>query len=56
MLQETRTLHNDQRLNPRRRYDSKYIHALNIGALQHMRQLVTALKGVIDNNTIIVRL
>ena len=31
------------------------IYALNIGALQYRRQMLTALKGEIDSNTIIVR-
>ena len=30
------------------------IYAPNIGALQHIRQMLTAIKGEIDSNTIIV--
>ena len=30
------------------------IYALNIGALQYIRQMLTAIKGEIYNNTIIV--
>ena len=30
------------------------IYAPNIGAPQHIRQMLTAIKGVIDSNTIIV--
>ena len=52
MLQETgRTLHNDQGIHPRRRYN---IYAPNIGAPQYIRQLLTAIKEEINSNTIIV--
>ena len=30
------------------------IHAPNIGALQHVRQMLTSMKGEINSNTIIV--
>ena len=30
------------------------IYALNIGALQYVRQILTSMKGEINNNTIIV--
>ena len=30
------------------------IHALNIGALQYVRQMLASMKGEINNNTIIV--
>ena len=30
------------------------IHAPNIGAAQHVRQMLTSMKGEINNNTIIV--
>ena len=47
-------LHNDQRINPRRRYNNcKYIYAANIGALQYVRPMLTIMKGEINNNTII---
>jgi len=32
----------------------KYIYAPNIGALQYVRQMLTSMKGEINNNTIIV--
>ena len=32
------------------------IHASNIGAPQYVRQMLTSMKGEINNNTIIVRL
>ena len=48
------TLHNDQRINPRRRYNNyKYI-CTNIGAPQYVRQMLTSMTGEINNNTIIV--
>ena len=31
------------------------IYALNIGVLQYVRQMLTSMKGEINNNTIIVR-
>ena len=47
-------LHNDQRINPRRRYSNyKYI-CTQQGAPQHVRQMLTSMKGEINNNTIIV--
>ena len=50
-----RTLHNDQGINPRRRYNNyKYIYAPNIGTPQYIRQLLTAKKEEIDSNTLIV--
>ena len=55
MLQETRTLHNDQGINPRRRYNNyKYI-CTQRRAPQYIRQLLTAVKEEIDSNTVIVR-
>ena len=49
------TLHNDQRINPRRRYNNyKYIYVPNIGVPQYVRQMLTSMKGEINNNTIIV--
>jgi len=50
---QTRALHNDQRINPRRRYNN-YKCAPNIGALQYVRQMLTSMKGEINKNTIIV--
>ena len=46
------TFCNDQRINPRRRYNS-YINATKIGSPQYVRQLLKALKREIGNNTII---
>ena len=51
---QRRPLHNDQGINPRRRYNNLNIYALNIGAPQYIRQRVTIIKGEIDGNTIIV--
>ena len=34
--------------------DVTIIHASNIGALQYVRQMLTSMKGEINNNTIIV--
>ena len=48
-----RTLHNDQRINPRRRHNS-YNYMCNKGASQYVRQMLTCMKGEISNNTIIV--
>ena len=55
LWKETRTLHNDQRINPRRRYKNyKYIYAPSIGALQYVRQMLTNMKRETNSNTIIV--
>ena len=54
LLQETRILHNDQGINPRRYNNCKYLHTRSIGAPQYIRQMLTAIKGEIDSNTIIV--
>ena len=55
LKRQRRTLHNDQRINPRRIYNNyKYIYALNTGAPQYVRQVLTSMKGEINNNTIIV--
>ena len=51
---QRKTLHNDQRINPRRRYKIINIYAPNIGAPQYVRQMLTSMKGEIYNNTIIV--
>ena len=49
-----RTLHNDQRINPRRRYNNyKYIHTQH-RSTANVRQMLTNMKGEINNNTIIV--
>ena len=49
-----RTLHNDQKINPRGRYTIINIYAPNIGAPQYVRQMLKSMKGEINNNTIIV--
>ena len=49
-----RTLHNDQGINPRRYNNYKYIYAPNIGTPNYIRQILTAIKGEIDSNTILV--
>ena len=52
---QRRTLHNHQRINPRRRYNNcKYIYTPNIGAPQCLRQILTDIKGEIDSNIIIM--
>ena len=49
---QRRTLHNDQRVNPRRRYNNyKYICTQH---MQYVRQMLTSMKGEINSNTIIV--
>ena len=47
------TLHNDQRINPRR-YNNINIYAPNIGARQYVRQMLMSMKEEINSNTIIV--
>ena len=52
---QRRTLHNDQRINPRRRYNNyKYICTQHRSTTQYVRQMLTSMKGEINNNTIIV--
>ena len=47
------SLHNDQRINPRRRYNNyKYIYTQHGSTA--VRQMLTSMKGEINNNTIIV--
>ena len=41
-------------INPRRRITIINIFAPNIGAPQYVRQMLTSMKGEINNNTIIV--
>ena len=54
MLQETRTLHNDQGINPRRRYNNyKYICTQHRSTSIHKASL-TAIKEEIDCNRITV--
>ena len=50
---QRRTLHNDQRIKSRRRYNN-YIYTPNTGAPQYVRQMLTSMKGEITSNTIIV--
>ena len=54
MKGQERTLHDDQRINPRRRYNNFNIYAPHTGSPQCIRQLLTTLKGQINNDTIIV--
>ena len=51
---QRRTLHNDQRINPRRDITIINIYAPNVGAPKHVRQMLTSMNGEINNNTIIV--
>ena len=51
---QRRTLHNDLGINPKRRYNNLNIYVPNIGAPQYIRQILTAIKGEVDSNTIIV--
>ena len=48
---QRRTLHNDQRINPRRRYKIINIYAPNIGAQDYVRQMLTSMKGEKNSNT-----
>ena len=48
------TLHNDQGINPRRRYTIINLHAPNIGEPQYIRQVPTAIKEENDSNKIIL--
>ena len=49
------TLHNDQTINPRRRYNKIInIYAPNIGAPQYARQTLMSMTEEINSNTIIV--
>ena len=41
-------------INPRRRYNNYNIYASNIGAPQYVKQMLTSMRGEINNNTIIV--
>ena len=50
---QRRTLCTDQKICTRR-YNNLNIYAPNIGAPQYIRQLLTAIKGEINSNTIIV--
>ena len=55
MLQATRkTLHNDQGINPKEDITIVNIYAPNIEAPQYIRQILRAIKGEINSNTIIV--
>ena len=51
---QRRTLHNDQRINPRRRYNNDKYICTNIGAPQYVRQIQMSMKEEINSNTIIV--
>ena len=51
---QRRTLHNDQRINPSRRYNNLNTYAPNIGVPQYVRQMLTSMKGEINSSTIIV--
>ena len=51
---QRRTLHNDQRISPEEDITIINIYAPNIGAPQYVRQMLTSMKGEINNNTIIV--
>ena len=45
-IRQRRALHNDQRINPRRRHNNyKYI------CTQHVRQMLTSMKGEIHKNS-----
>ena len=50
-----KAVHNDQGINPRKEHKNyKHIYAPNIGTPQYIRQMLTTIKGEINNNTIIV--
>ena len=48
-----RTLHNDQGINPRRRYNN-YEYAPNIASPKYIMQMLTAIKEEINSNTVVV--
>ena len=48
------TVQNNQGINPRRRITIISVYAPDIEAPQYIRQMLTTMKGEIDNNTIIV--
>ena len=50
---QRRTLHNDQRINPRGRYKIVNIYSFNIGAPQHTRQMFSSVqfsRSVVSNS------
>ena len=51
---QRRTLHNDQRINQEEDITIINMYAPNIEAPQYVRQMLTSMKGEINNNTIIV--
>jgi len=53
-MRQRKTLHNGQRINPRRNITIINIYAPNIGACQYIRQMLTSVNGEINSNTIIV--
>ena len=54
-MRYSRTLHNDQGINPGGRHNNcKYLYVPNIGAPQYIRQTLKGIKGEINSNTIIV--
>ena len=52
-MRYSRTLHNDQGMNPRGRHSNCKYLCTNIGAPQYIRQTLTDIKEEIDSNTII---
>ena len=52
---QQRTLHKGQGIIQEEDITIVNIYACNVGAPQYIRQILTAIKGVIDSNTIIVR-
>ena len=53
-MRQRRTLHSDQRINPRRDITIINIYVPNIGAPQYVRQMLTSKKVEINSNTRIV--
>ena len=51
---QKRTLHNDQGINQEEDITIVNIYALNIGAPQYIRQMLTAIKGEINRDTVTV--
>ena len=51
---QRRTLHNNWGINPEEDITIVNIYASNIGVTQYIRQMLTAIKGEINSNTIIV--
>ena len=54
-MKRDKILHNHQKINPRRRYNNHKHICTQHSSTQYVRQMLTSMKGEINNNTIIVR-